>query len=609
MSKFPIPVAAIAQHTIILGKTRSGKSSKMRLIVEKYLDENKPVCIIDPKGDWWGLKSSADGKKAGYPVVIFGSEWAKHADVRINKTSGGSIGELIATGNRPAVIDLKGMTAADRAQFFVGFVEAFFRHTKGHRVLAIDECHNFAPKGKVLDPQTGMMLHWANRLASEIAGMGVTLVSASQRPQKVHNDYSSSHETLIACRVIQKHDRDADKDWIDACGDPEVGKEVLGSLAGMPREEAWVYSPEIGFGPKRVKFPMFATYDSFKPQANRKAVRLKGWAKINLKEVQSTIAHVVEENKANDPKELRKRNAELVAKVAQLERTGMKAPAAKQPTVPALVDKNAIAAAEKHGFEQAKKKLGEAANKAAKTATAKAIATVLKSVSAFSATLHKELASVQKELELPKTAVSFTPAPALVARVPTPALRVIPSARSQAAATAKIAADDGAFQMTPAKQRILDAIAWVASLGNPVVPKDTIAFMADTTPNSSAYTNNLGSLRTAGLIDYPAGGMLTLTDAGRDHAEQPIDAPTHEAIMAKVADKLAPAQMRIVKVAAEAYPADLTKDELAEKAETTASSSAFTNNLGRLRTFGLLTYPAGGRVRADDRLFPQGKAA
>ncbi len=34
--------------------------------------------IIDPAGAWWGIRSSADAKGEGLPVVIFGGE---HGDV------------------------------------------------------------------------------------------------------------------------------------------------------------------------------------------------------------------------------------------------------------------------------------------------------------------------------------------------------------------------------------------------------------------------------------------------------------------------------------------------------------------------------------------------
>src|SRR3990167_10200663 len=88
----PIPEAALAQHVAVLGKTGAGKSSVLRLIVEGLLDAGKPVCIVDPKGDWWGLKSSASGKRAGYSVIIFGGE---HADVPINAHAGVHVAELV----------------------------------------------------------------------------------------------------------------------------------------------------------------------------------------------------------------------------------------------------------------------------------------------------------------------------------------------------------------------------------------------------------------------------------------------------------------------------------------------------------------------------------
>ena len=256
MKRHPIPAAALGQHVLVLGKTRPGKSSTMRLLVEWLLEEQKPVCIIDPKGDWWGLKSSADGKSAAYPVVIFGGEYG---DVPLNEHSGAHVAELVVAGNRPCLIDLGGWMVGPWTRFFIDFASTLFRLTRGHRWLVIDECHNFAPQGRALDPQAAMAPHWSNRLASGGSGKGLLLVSASQRPQKVHKDYVTSHETLIAKRVIHILDRDAVKDWMLGAGDKKIVGEIVGSLAGLGRDEGWVWSPEIKFGPERVRFPMFAT--------------------------------------------------------------------------------------------------------------------------------------------------------------------------------------------------------------------------------------------------------------------------------------------------------------------------------------------------------------
>lgn len=97
--KLCFPEKILSQHLVVLGKTGAGKSSALRHIVEHLLSEGKRVCIIDPKGDWWGLKSSGDGKGAGYPIIAFGDfKESKASDVPINEGSGKHVAELITSG-------------------------------------------------------------------------------------------------------------------------------------------------------------------------------------------------------------------------------------------------------------------------------------------------------------------------------------------------------------------------------------------------------------------------------------------------------------------------------------------------------------------------------
>jgi len=109
MSQLPFPRKILNQHSATLGKTGAGKSSALRVSVEQLLTEKKRVVIIDPKGDWWGLKSSADGKGPGFPVITFGNFKNDQAsDVPINEYSGRNVAELIASGNRPCIIGFRG---------------------------------------------------------------------------------------------------------------------------------------------------------------------------------------------------------------------------------------------------------------------------------------------------------------------------------------------------------------------------------------------------------------------------------------------------------------------------------------------------------------------
>ena len=111
-------------------------------------------------------------------------------------------------------------------------------------------------------------------------------------------------------RVTHPLDRQAMKKWIDGCDDPTKGEEVLTSLASMPRGTGWVWSPEIGFGPTKVAFQRFSTYDSFRP-AKATDARLLGWASVDLDEVKVKLDAVVKEVQANDHKLLRQKIADL----------------------------------------------------------------------------------------------------------------------------------------------------------------------------------------------------------------------------------------------------------------------------------------------------------
>ena len=116
----PIPDAVLTQHLAVLGKTGSGKSYLTRSIVERLLDAGRRVCIVDYTGVWYGLRSSANGRKGAYPIVIFGGE---HGDVPLNELAGPAVAKLVAGGNRPSIIDMDGLTIGAQQRFVTAFLE------------------------------------------------------------------------------------------------------------------------------------------------------------------------------------------------------------------------------------------------------------------------------------------------------------------------------------------------------------------------------------------------------------------------------------------------------------------------------------------------------
>jgi len=98
-----VPPEVLDDRIAIVGTAGSGKTYAAKGFVERLLDSGARVTIVDPLGVWWGLRASADGTAAGYPVIIFGG---RHADVPIAAAMGSALGRIIAREALACVVDL-----------------------------------------------------------------------------------------------------------------------------------------------------------------------------------------------------------------------------------------------------------------------------------------------------------------------------------------------------------------------------------------------------------------------------------------------------------------------------------------------------------------------
>jgi hypothetical protein len=551
------PEEILTQHLVVLGKTGAGKSSALRHIVEHLLTKQKRVCIIDPKGDWYGLKSSADGKGAGFPVVLFGDFKNPDArDVPISEFSGRPVAELVVGGNRPCVIGFRGWTQGEMHRFWIDFASVLFNSNGGELYFVVDEVHNFAPKGKVLSPEIGKCLHWANRIMNEGRGIGLVNLIASQRPQKVHNDTLTACETLVAMRVVHTRDRDAVEEWIDGCGDPGKGKEVLNALAGMKRGEAYVWSAEVGFGPTRLTFPMFTTYDSFAPPQLLKKISNNGWADVDLSEVKEKLAAAIEKAKQDDPKELRKQ-------IADLKRAQQKNEPDPQAVERAVA--KAVAEAQKE-FQQAQRENERAIND-------------------LRGRLDKIASLAHLNGNAPAIAEYKPVAPRVVVDAPRPA----PAPRRPSG--------DGGEVGNTGLRRILVALAQRPQ----GMSARQIGVRSGLSSKSGSFGTYLSRARTNGWIQGDR-NHLQITDAGIAALGDYDPLPTGDALLQQWLGELGDSgASRILKSLASAYPESLTKAEVAERAELSAGSGSFGTYLSRLRSLELIS--GKGDLCASEELF------
>lgn len=305
-----IPAACLENHLGILGKTGSGKTIVSKGLVEYLLIQKERVCIFDPTGVWYGLRTMADGKTPAFDIPIFGGP---RADVQLNDKQGDVLGELIGSSDTSAIVDVSSMKVKERTKFFTDFAETLYRVNQGKLYLILDEADCFAPQGKVLSPQAGEMLHATNNLLARGRSRGLNITLICQRPAKLHKDSLSQVETLIAMKLKAPQDRKAVKEWIDDCADPELGKEVLQSLPNLAVGSGWVWGAEQDVL-KKQQFPMIQTADT-SAGPNSKKIVLK---KIDLATIQEKMDTAVQAIIVEDPRylknEILKLKRELEAK-------------------------------------------------------------------------------------------------------------------------------------------------------------------------------------------------------------------------------------------------------------------------------------------------------
>lgn len=575
-----IPEAALAQHIAVLGKTGSGKTFAIKGIVENLLAAHKRVGVIDPTGAWWGLRASHNGKGPGFPILVLGGD---HGDLPLPALGGGAVARLLAEQGVNLIADTSQLTVGERTRWFTDFGRELYRLNRAPLHLVIDEAHIFAPQGKVPDPDTGKMLHAANTIASGGRSRGIRLTMITQRPQKLHKDTLTCADTLIAMRVLAPHDRMAVEEWIKGCGDMAAGKEVLNSLAALKRGEGWAWYPEGGFL-KRLTFPPITTFDSSATPTDGHVVTApKGMADIDLTEIKAAMADAVKEAEANDPKLLR---AELAKVKAELAKKSAAAPA------PAVASKSQLNAeytrGREDGFEAGRLKGRAEGWTVAQTENAEKITAAL-------GHMRQGVTVLGDAFKVTQTRLKEAPAPERTKPVPAP-----PAYVRRSTPGIQMSADSG--QLTPGRQKILDKLAWLESMGLYPAPKNTLAAVCEVSPTSGGYFNNLGALRSAGLIDYPQPGTAAFTDAGRAAANLVVD--DGRSVYEHWLEIVDAPQRKILERLFALHPKAAHKDELAADIGVSPTSGGYFNNLGALRTLGAVDYPQRGYVALTKYVMP-----
>lgn len=310
-----LPADIVTQTIAVLAKRRSGKSYFMRRLVEQLFEIGQQVVLVDPKGDQWGIRSSADGKKPGYPIVILGGE---HGDVPLEVNAGEIVAKLVVEQRVSILLDLSIFRKHEVSTFMTAFLENLYRLKAKEEyrtpvMLVIDEADAIAPQ----KPQRGeeRMLGAAEDIVRRGGQRGIGCALITQRSAVLNKNVLTQAQMLVVLRTIAPQDISAMKAWIDVHGDLEEGKTLIDSLPSLPIGDAWFWSPgwptAEGIFVRSHVLPI-TTFDSgATPAPGEKKITPKNLADIDLDILKTQMAATIEKAKSDNPVLLKKRIAEL----------------------------------------------------------------------------------------------------------------------------------------------------------------------------------------------------------------------------------------------------------------------------------------------------------
>lgn len=303
ISSINLPASAVTETFGLLACRGAGKSNAARVMAEAFFKEGLPFVAVDPVGSWWGLRSSRDGRGPGLPIPIFGG---KHGDVPLEREGGELVADLIVEHRLSCVLDLTTFESeSSKKKFLLDFARRLYLKNEEPLHLFLEESDDYIPQRPMRD-EAQLLRAWENIVRRGRArGLGMTMIT--QRSASINKSVLTQVQTLITLRTTGPQDRAAIEAWLKY---NDQSPKILAELPKLANGEAWVWSPNFLKDTKKIQFPLSHTFDSgATPTGTKRASATL--ADVDLKAIEKRMAATVEKAKADDPKALRKRVAEL----------------------------------------------------------------------------------------------------------------------------------------------------------------------------------------------------------------------------------------------------------------------------------------------------------
>jgi uncharacterized protein len=569
-----LPSDVVTQTFAVLAIRRVGKTYTASVLAEEMIKAGLPFIALDPTGAWWGLRASADGKREGFPVVIIGGA---HGDVPLEPTAGKVLADLVVDHPGWYVLDLSQTNSnAEQDRIACDFAEQLYRRKAKNTFplhLFVDEADSFAPQQAL--PNQKRMLGAFEALVRRggIRGIGTTLIT--QRPAVLNKNVLTQADNLIVLRVTSPQDRSAIDDWVKGNGTKEQRDVMMGGLAALGQGEAWIWSPGTLGIFQKVRIRERETFNSSAtPKPGEHRIEPQKLAPVDLDKLRDKIAATIEKAKADDPKELR---AEIARLKRQLAEKGTAEPQVDRAAIDRAVAETERRLRAAHFENEAKyqKVIGDLQER-------------LRNIAALAgdaAPLFTVGISARPVIERPQSKASAHKVP------PSEKKRSISAHKSGPSAHM-----DGGQPLPKGERAILVTLAMYGE-GRTAVQ---VALITGYAHNGGGFRNYLGALRSKGWIAGDS-SRLTITDEGLAALGDFEPLPCGRDLINHWLRNLGKCERAILQALTEAYPREMSVEDLAQATGYEAGGGGFRNALGRLRTLELIS--GRGTLRASDVFF------
>ena len=584
---FALPLELVTMTQAILARKRSGKSYTASVQAEEMLAAGQQIGVFDPTGAWWGLRASADGTEAGYAIVVFGGD---HADAPLDYRAGKAMAAAFVEHGFSAIFDIGNLATDEQIQFVMDFCAELLRINRQAVHIFMDEADTFAPQ-RTTGVLQNKCLGTVSRLVKQggIRGVGFTMIT--QRSASINWDILSQVDLLTILRMSAPHDVNPVVNWLQSETTKDFAAEVKAALPALPVGTAFFASAPLKIA-ERVQIRSRRTFNSgATPKPGERKEEPKVLAQIDIEKLGQRIADSVKRAQEASPEALQQR-------VVQLERELVVATNARPfenpqlgmtheelGEVAMLKEKLDALGAEINAIELREQSLQD--RLAAAAALSQQLTALLNEEDPVAAT-SESLRPMQQEAEL------------LLSRV---TQRSKPSSRIVASTCPEKETESG--KLNGVTERILGAIAQFRAIGvNQPQKMHVCLFSGYGNMASKGFANAVSSLRTAGLIDYPTSGTVTLTGAGVAAAPKLESIRGDSDLQRRIEAMLSGPETNIFRIAVKSYPKPVAKEAvMAGAGYGNAASKGFANSVSRLRTLGFIDYPSRGEIVATPQCF------